>query len=361
MKVLRIKLRQSKASYTREETVDNRMTYPLPPFSTVIGALHNACGYEEYHPMDISIQGKYGSMQKEIFVSHGLLNNRHDDRNILVYLQNPNLLTAGYHIVGEGLKGQGNSFLERKTVRIDNEKLYKKYIDLEVKKSLLNKRKAEELSPKVSDLKEQEKKLKTELKALEKKSPEAEKVKYEINKIKEEYKDLENSFKEEYEREYSIPSSHFRTLVKAPKFQEVLYEVELLIHIKAEESILSDISGNIQNFTCLGRSEDFVDLLECKEVEVFTPEDNVYLKHGYKIYANIDQINPPNSCDKPYIFLEGKSKIDAKGTVYYLNKNYEIIDNKRSFYRVPCIYSSRIANLDEVGMVDEDEYIVSLN
>ena len=40
MKALRICLKQSLANYRREETVDNKMTYPLPPYSTVIGALH---------------------------------------------------------------------------------------------------------------------------------------------------------------------------------------------------------------------------------------------------------------------------------------------------------------------------------
>ena len=39
MKCLRIKLTQSSANYRREETVTNKMTYPLPPMSTVIGAL----------------------------------------------------------------------------------------------------------------------------------------------------------------------------------------------------------------------------------------------------------------------------------------------------------------------------------
>ena len=45
MKALRLVIHQSSANYKREETVDNKMTYKLPPFSTVIGALHNACGY----------------------------------------------------------------------------------------------------------------------------------------------------------------------------------------------------------------------------------------------------------------------------------------------------------------------------
>lgn len=33
-------------------------TYPLPPLSTVIGMIHNLCGWKEYHPMDISVCGK---------------------------------------------------------------------------------------------------------------------------------------------------------------------------------------------------------------------------------------------------------------------------------------------------------------
>jgi len=96
MKALRIKLLQSQASYTREETVNNRMTYPLPPYSTIIGALHNACGYTEYHSMDISVQGKYGAMQQEIYVNHALLNRTEDDRGILIWLSNANSLNTGY-------------------------------------------------------------------------------------------------------------------------------------------------------------------------------------------------------------------------------------------------------------------------
>ena len=37
MKALRLILHQTSANYKREETVENKMTYPLPPVSTVIG------------------------------------------------------------------------------------------------------------------------------------------------------------------------------------------------------------------------------------------------------------------------------------------------------------------------------------
>lgn len=33
------------------------ITYPLPPFSTVIGMIHNLCGWKNYHKMDVSVCG----------------------------------------------------------------------------------------------------------------------------------------------------------------------------------------------------------------------------------------------------------------------------------------------------------------
>lgn len=33
------------------------LTYPLPPFSTVIGMVHNLCGWEKYHKMNVSVSG----------------------------------------------------------------------------------------------------------------------------------------------------------------------------------------------------------------------------------------------------------------------------------------------------------------
>ena len=67
MKALRLVVNQSSANYRRDGVVLNRMTYPLPPFSTIIGALHSACNYREYHKMDISIQGKFESLNRDIY------------------------------------------------------------------------------------------------------------------------------------------------------------------------------------------------------------------------------------------------------------------------------------------------------
>lgn len=363
MKVLRIKLRQNKASYTREETVTNKMTYPLPPYSTVIGAIHNACGYTEYHPMNISIQGKYGSMQKEIYVNHGLLNRREDDRNILVYLQNPDLLSTGYIKVGEGLKSQGNSFRKNITVRIDNQEYYDKYIALYNLKDELDIENKEIIKPKIAELKSEEKTIKDKLKKMDKKSDEYQKIKDLAETKKKEWQTIKSEYDERVKNSFTTPISHFKTLATGPKYQEVLYDVELLIHISTDEKTAKDILDNINNFNSVGRSEDFVELIEIKEVELFEPEDTVLLKDNYKIYANVNKVKVNAKEQKEFYFYDGDNKVGGKGTVYYLNKNYQIVDNKRVFNKIPCLYSSNLAiDEDSEGMyVDNDGYIIELN
>ena len=109
MRALRLVIHQSSANYKREETVENKMTYPLPPFSTVIGALHSACGYREYKPMDISIQGRYRSMRRKPYTDFCFLNSTQDDRGTLVKMRSsPGEKTAPAKIRGKGCNFRGN-------------------------------------------------------------------------------------------------------------------------------------------------------------------------------------------------------------------------------------------------------------
>lgn len=43
-------------------------TYPLPPYSTVIGMIHSLCGWASYHPMKVSIAGKSESICRDTCV-----------------------------------------------------------------------------------------------------------------------------------------------------------------------------------------------------------------------------------------------------------------------------------------------------
>lgn len=130
MKALRIVLTQSSANYKKEETIDNKMTYPLPPISTIIGAIHNACGYKDYHPMDISVQGKFESMHKEPYTDYCFLNSVMDDRGILIKMRNESLLSNAFDKVASAKKSQGNSFRKGITIQVYNEELLKEYSDL---------------------------------------------------------------------------------------------------------------------------------------------------------------------------------------------------------------------------------------
>ena len=70
MKVIRIKANQILASYRKPASFGIRETYPLPPYSTVIGMIHFACGFSEYVDMDISIQGTYNSKVNEQYTRY---------------------------------------------------------------------------------------------------------------------------------------------------------------------------------------------------------------------------------------------------------------------------------------------------
>ena len=87
---------------------------------------------------------------------------------------------------------------------------------------------------------------------------------------------------DEYEKvKYTIPYSHFRTLAKGPKYYELLCDIELIIHIVADENTMNDIMDNIGNLTAIGRGEDFVEVLECAQTELFDVENIETIKYDF--------------------------------------------------------------------------------
>jgi CRISPR-associated protein Cas5t len=60
-KAIKLKIYQDLVNYKTPTSFQLRESYPLPPFSTVIGMVHNACGFHSYVPMAVSIQGSYYS------------------------------------------------------------------------------------------------------------------------------------------------------------------------------------------------------------------------------------------------------------------------------------------------------------
>ncbi len=356
MKALRIVITQSSANYRKEETIDNKMTYPLPPISTVVGALHNACGYKEYKEMDISIQGKFESMSKEPYTDYCFLNSIMDDRGILVKMKNGNLLSSAFDKVASAKKSQGNSFRKGITIQVYNEELLKEYRDLRDLKDKIDEYKNTEFKEKMEFIKKEKKKLSEEKKKLDKKSVEF----IELAKKEKDIKTNEKEFKEKlkaYEAEnFTIPISKFKSLTTSLKYYEILNNIKLILHVRADENILNDIKYNLKS---IGRSEDFVNVEEIKIIEL--REFNVYrAKSNYSAYINYNDVKNRNIAFENVDY--GRA---ITGTKYWLNKRYELENGKRYFKeKKKVIYASQyiIKKTSENIFIDNEdgkEYIVN--
>lgn len=327
MKAIRLHLKQNSANYRREETVNCRMTYPLPPYSTVIGAIHKACGYTDYHDMKVSIQGKYGSLKTRLFKDNCFLNSLQNDRNTLVKLRNPEMLSTAYDIVAVAQKAQGNDFEKGITINVVNKDLLEEYRFLKRTKRRIDKHKkiVKSLKDKVKKMKADENISAEEVKAFDKR-----------------VKDIDKIYKKYEEVKYTFPYSKFRTLATGPKYYEMLYDIELVIHIVSDENTLQDILDNIYNLTAIGRGEDFVEVLECTKTELEGGDIQYDAPNSpFDLYMpielldkNIDCIGQNDKTDGLYI----------NGTKYLLPKNYTVEKlkgnmRKRSFNRIPVLFN----------------------
>ena len=357
MKALRIVLKQSSANYRKEETLVNKMTYPLPPVSTVIGAIHNACNYREYHEMDVSIQGKYESMHKEAYTERILLDSLQNDRGILVKMKNEGMFSNAYDEVARAKKNQGNDFFKGITISVTNEELLKEYRDL---KALYEKikeyKKSDTHKKKLEHYKSEKARLSKIKKETDKKSTEFEKIKKEERKIKEEEKAYKDKVKNYEEENYTIPMSKFKTVVTSLKYYEILNNIDLIIHIRSDEKTLNDIYDNIYCLKSIGRSEDFVDVTECKLVEL-EEDDDCDVTSEYSAYLNYDDVYNKN------IYTDANDD-NIIGTKYYINKNYEIKDKRREFKKKKVVYTSEYSIVKTsvrtyIDRESDKEYIVN--
>lgn len=280
MKAIRLHLKQNSANYRREETVNCRMTYPLPPYSTVIGAIHKACGYTDYHDMKVSIQGKYGSLKTRLYRNNCFQNRTENDRGTIVKMRNPDLLSNAYDVVASAPLRKISSYRDKKALLIDDEDLLDEFI-------------------------------------LWKKS--------------------------------NVKDNQFRLLTTGPMRYEMLYDIELVIHIVSDENTMQDILDNIYNLTAIGRGEDFVEVLECTETEL--EEGNIALNKGlniypYNMYMPLRILNKNQSSFRNKSYKEGVSA-SLHGTKYLLSKQYTIVVEKgvqkrvfESKYKIPVLYGT---------------------
>lgn len=342
MKALRLVIHQSSANYKREETVDNKMTYPLPPFSTVIGALHNACGYREYKKMDISIQGRFGAMHREPYTDYCFLNSTQDDRGILVKMRNADMLSNAYNRVASAKKPQGNSFRNGITIQVHDQKLLDEYRALKDLNDEISEFKKKRFNPAMTLLKKRKKALSEKKKTLEKESEQFCRVERREKELKAAEKMMKERLEQFQSERYTVPISKFRTLTKSMKFYEVLDDVELIIHVRAADEILNDIFEHRFDITSIGRSEDFISLEEAKFVELQEKAGDE-IESEYSAYIDSNLLKEKEKKEKGKRILLDRRYGKSGGTIYSLNKNYTIKNGKRFFEKKKVLYVSRYA------------------
>jgi CRISPR-associated protein Cas5t len=339
MEVLKIHLTQTSANYKREEVIQNKMTYPLPPFSTVIGALHNICAFKEYKPMDISIQGDYHALSKVPYVDHCFLNSTQDDRGILVKMHNSDCYSKGYKKVAYAMKPQNNSFINNKTVMVEDEELIKEYRVLKELKDRISEFKKGRYSNFINVIKQRKSSLSLKKKRFQKISDEYKNIDVREKEIRQLEKDAKERLRIFEKEKYFNPISEFKSLTTSLKYYEILSDIELIIHVKSEKEILNAILEHIYDLKSLGRSEDFVEVRSAAIVALEVEIDNEY-KSTYHAYLDADLLDGKNKD----IMEKGKGRgIPAQGTKYYINKNYKFIDNskeKRIFEKKKVYYMS---------------------
>lgn len=96
MKAIRVKLEQDLVNYKKPTSFQLKETYPLPPYSTVIGMVHSLCGFKEYTDMKISVTGKYNSKVNDLYT-------RYEFSNGMTYDSTRHQLKAGDYGISRGI------------------------------------------------------------------------------------------------------------------------------------------------------------------------------------------------------------------------------------------------------------------
>ena len=69
-KAIRLQCFQNLVNYRIPSSFIIKETFPLPPYSTVLGMIHAACGYTEFHPMKLCIQGTNSGTVSELYTRY---------------------------------------------------------------------------------------------------------------------------------------------------------------------------------------------------------------------------------------------------------------------------------------------------
>lgn len=69
-RAIRLQCYQNLVNYRKPTSFIIKETYPMPPYSTVLGMIHAACGFREFHPMRLSIQGTNSGTVSDLYTRY---------------------------------------------------------------------------------------------------------------------------------------------------------------------------------------------------------------------------------------------------------------------------------------------------
>lgn len=152
----------------------------------------------------------------------------------------------------------------------------------------------------------------------------------------------------------AVDTPAFTSMTSMPLYTHMLYNVELVIHVQADESILQEIYDafrNIDSHLALGRHEDLLRIDEVKKVNVSERNlfEQAYLTHAMYIPTSMIHEDERSS-----------------GVPYLLNWTYQLKKGIREWQRIPSSYFTKGTMIDEDLLSepvyeDEDGYVVIWN
>ena len=79
-RAIRLQCFQNLVNYRKPTSFIIKETFPLPPYSTVLGMIHAACGFKEFHPMKLSIQGTNSGTISELYTRYSFDGTKYDEK-----------------------------------------------------------------------------------------------------------------------------------------------------------------------------------------------------------------------------------------------------------------------------------------
>ncbi|HLR09413.1 MAG TPA: type I-B CRISPR-associated protein Cas5b [Bacillota bacterium] len=145
------------------------------------------------------------------------------------------------------------------------------------------------------------------------------------------------------------PKYSTNVMTSMPLYTHLLYNIQLVFHVRAEETILDDIYHafyNIDAFPSLGRHED---LIRIDAIDYVYLEETDELNTKHSIYI------PKAVCDE-----------DRLGVPYLLNWTYTVKKGIREWTKIPSLYVMKNTNINEEEvnralLMDEEGYAVFWN